>query len=122
MSGILVGPKIPTRLADNPNKPGHGTCVAAKVIGKTVGLAKNANMVVTRMNTDEMINETWLDGLLKIHDAILAKGTRQGGTASAIVNLSIGGESRSIHAMSGWHEPMIEKMGECITYHLKRVC
>jgi hypothetical protein len=85
ISPLLVGPHLTTTVADNILKPGHGTCVSAKVIGTTVGLARNANMVVTAFKQGDNLSESWLDGLVKIYDDIVQKGR----VNSAIVNLSV---------------------------------
>jgi hypothetical protein len=111
MESIPVGPKLPTVLGDNPFKPGHGTCVAAKVIGKTVGLARNANIVVTSLKTDEAFHESWLDGILKIYERILSKGTNQGGVSSAIINISIQGNLLTTSRPGDWNSALIDKFG-----------
>jgi hypothetical protein len=78
------------------------------VIGNTVGVARNARVVVTSLNTQQAIHESWLDGLLQIYNTILSNQNRQGGTNSAIVNLSIQGKLRE----NEWSDALVSKMGK----------
>lgn len=53
-----------TALSDSPI--GHGTCVASKIAGKRLGTARNIKeLVITNIDYDNVIGESWLDGLLK---------------------------------------------------------
>lgn len=78
------------------------------MIGNTVGVARNARVVVTSLNTQQAIHESWLDGLLQIYNTILSNQNRQGGTNSAIVNLSIQGKLRE----NEWSDALVSKMGK----------
>ena len=110
-----MGPKLPDKLYDSPKNPGHGSCVAAKVMGTTVGVTKNAKVVVTSLKADEFMDASWLDGLLKIYDAIISKGNGEGGKDSAVVNTSILGfrmNTGRFEQTAQWDDAVIQKMGK----------
>jgi hypothetical protein len=107
---------MPTVLRDNPDKPGHGTCTIGKIIGKTIGLARQAEVVATSIKVDERMNESFLDGLVQIYNAIIARGTGKGGTASAVVNISSSGKLADPNSVvtslqNSWTAEMIDNFG-----------
>lgn len=85
VSELYPGPKPATA----PQSPSlyhwnHGSCVIAKVIGKTLGLARNAQVVIAQFNPDEYSDETWLDSVRMIIDDIVDKKREK----TSVVNLS----------------------------------
>jgi hypothetical protein len=68
------------------NKPGfHGSCMMAKMVGKTLGTARKATVSHTVINFEKSIYEHFLDGLMRVHDTI--RKAEHG--HKAIVNLSL---------------------------------
>lgn len=105
-----------------PTKPfwrwDHGSCVAAKVIGKTVGLARKAQVVVTQLDYDNFSDDTWIDGLRLILDDIITKGRVKTAIvnfsiASAIMALTNADDPNSFEA--GFHAIHVDRMGELKT-------
>jgi hypothetical protein len=103
---LFTNPKPPTTPADMSPKD-HGKCVAAYAIGKTHGIARSAeHLVVTVLNYNDGITDSWLDGLRMIYDDIW-KNSRQ---KKSIVNISLGGRLGDPKAdVEGWSQPMIDK-------------
>ncbi|KAF2125602.1 glycoside hydrolase family 55 protein [Dothidotthia symphoricarpi CBS 119687] len=88
-SAILVEPYPPTVVGDNPSggtKPGfHGTCMLAKMAGKSLGSARKATVSFTAINYEKSVYEHFIDALLKVHDDI-AKNSRG---KKSVVNMSL---------------------------------
>ncbi|KAK6498181.1 hypothetical protein TWF506_004420 [Arthrobotrys conoides] len=64
----------------------HGTAIAAKIAGQTVGIATNATLVLGRVNDGSGVCDysTLLELFLKVYDDILARGPKQ----NCVVSLS----------------------------------
>lgn len=97
------------RTTPNDSPVGHGTCVVAKIGGRTLGIAREATeMVVTVLNFGDYISESWLDGLRMVYDDIKAKKLEK----TSVVNLSISLELKSDGGTTGVSQAMINKMGK----------
>ena len=66
-----------------PSRSSHGTAMLSLVAGKTLGVAKKANIVLARLPrrrrdyaAGDFTPEDWLDGLVKISSHILTEGKR----------------------------------------------
>lgn len=88
--------------------------MAAKLGGNTLGIARAAQeIVITVINWDNYINDSFLDGLLRIYDDIVAKGRQK----TSVVNLSIAGKLTTDGGNGGiaypaWSQAMIDKFGK----------
>jgi subtilisin family serine protease len=83
---LFPGPYPVNVVMENDDKKYHGTKCLGKAVGKNVGIARRAEEVVaTVWDFNKQIYETWLDGLVKVHEDIRSKarGTR------SVVSISI---------------------------------
>ncbi|KAG4428636.1 hypothetical protein IFR05_015880, partial [Cadophora sp. M221] len=108
---LYTHPRVRTTPNDTPrgeDKPGgHGTCVTAKVGGKTVGVArKAAEIVITVVNFEESLAENFLDGLLMVYDDIKEKKREK----TSVVNISQQWPLKANSPKAGISQAMIAKM------------
>ncbi|CAG8974523.1 hypothetical protein HYALB_00009058 [Hymenoscyphus albidus] len=69
-----------------PNHPSHSTCTAGKALGKTYGVAKNAQLVIVQMARISLGEIIAAFGL--IEDELLIATERRG---RSVINMSLGG-------------------------------
>ncbi len=81
---LLPGPYAVSNWMENDPKR-HRTACLSKGVGKTVGIARKANVVAAVWDFERTIYEHWLDGLAKVH-ADIFNGARG---AKSVINLSI---------------------------------
>jgi hypothetical protein len=81
---IYTSPNPLSAPADNTI--GHGSCMMSKIAGKTIGVARNAQVFTTVIDYNNFIYENFLDGILKVYDHIVANGNGK----KAVVNMSVG--------------------------------
>jgi len=77
----------------NTDRGAHGTCMLSLIIGRTVGIARNAKPIIVRVNPDRYLPESFLDGLSRVYDHILANGNQ----GKAVVNLSFNFKEENIN-------------------------
>ncbi|KAK5653721.1 hypothetical protein OQA88_8752 [Cercophora sp. LCS_1] len=92
---LYPAPNPVSSVRENDQKR-HGTKCMSKAVGKTVGVARRTTLVQTVINFDVYIMDMFLDGLLKMHEDIRAKGRGR----KAVLNISQ--SSRPGAADAGW--------------------
>ncbi|KUJ07893.1 pectin lyase-like protein [Mollisia scopiformis] len=98
-------------------KDGHGACVAAKIGGKTVGIARAAKEVVlTVLNApNDFLQDSYVDALIKIYDDIIGDSENEipNKSKTSVVNISLSRELSTDKEVK-WSQAMINKMGVII--------
>jgi hypothetical protein len=65
---------------------GHGSCMMSLLVGRTCGIARNAQPIATVINPYLWTEESYLDGLSMIYDHVIKNGNNKN---NAVVNMSL---------------------------------